>query len=252
MDYRVISLDQTSSTNLYLREALSQGAIADDCRLLFVRTDYQMSGRGCGTNRWESQPHKNLLYSVFFRPLNLAADQQFILSMANAVALSGVLSSLTDGISIKWPNDIYHRNNKLCGTLIENSLSQGQVKWTIIGNGINVNQDTFPDTLPNPTSLSLVTSREHDLDNLFHSLIEATVSVLEQVDKRQWDDLRTAYRSLLFGKGETRLFRTPDHHEQPMTIVDVSDSGRLLLNKTGEDGKACTVSYAFKEIEYII
>jgi BirA family biotin operon repressor/biotin-[acetyl-CoA-carboxylase] ligase len=84
--------------------------------------DFQTAGRGCGTNTWESERGKNLLFSILIHPTDLPANRQFVVSMAVSLAICEALGQYIGDLSIKWPNDIYWRNGKICGMLIENTL----------------------------------------------------------------------------------------------------------------------------------
>ena len=108
MDWKIIHLDETDSTNSWLREQQGEEDIV-------VTTDYQSAGRGCGTNSWESERGKNLLFSVRCHPTDIPANRQFVISEAIALAISDSLTTYIDKVSVKWPNDIYVGNRKICG-----------------------------------------------------------------------------------------------------------------------------------------
>ena len=152
---KTIHIKETDSTNNWLKGYQSE--VGED--MTVVTTDYQSAGRGCGSNQWESEAGKNLMFSILLHP-KVSAKDQFILSMANALALKDVLDGYTDGIKIKWPNDIYWNDKKIGGTLIETSLQGSEIKDFIIGTGINVNQREFHSDAPNPVSLIQITGRE--------------------------------------------------------------------------------------------
>ena len=133
--------------------------------------DYQTAGRGQGTNSWESERGQNLTCSLGFSPEGVKASRQYILSMAIAVALTETLAGLPHPVSIKWPNDIYVGDKKICGILIENMLKGEHIRHCIIGIGLNVNQKRFVSDAPNPTSMALESGHDFDreevlLDNL--------------------------------------------------------------------------------------
>ena len=139
----IIRLSDTASTNDYL---LGLNTDQDLC----VVADYQSAGKGMGTNTWESESGKNLLFSILLHPTWLPINKQYLLSMAEAVAIVEVLG---DGFEIKWPNDIYYGDKKLSGTRIDINLQGSTLKDVIIGTGINVNQEVFLSDAPNPISL---------------------------------------------------------------------------------------------------
>ena len=167
LTHRIIHLDTIDSTNRYLREM--------DCPaeedLLVCVADYQTAGRGQGTNTWESEKGKNLLFSVLAKPVDIAPTRQFILSEACALALKDVLDRSVDDITLKWPNDIYWQDCKLSGTLIETSLSGGRIRHCIFGVGLNVNQREFKSDAPNPVSLWQIVQHETDREHLLEQII---------------------------------------------------------------------------------
>ena len=143
MEWNIIHLEETDSTNRYLRELPAN----DD--FVAVTADYQTAGRGQGSNSWESERGKNLLFSLRIRPTMVAPAQQFVLSMAGALALKSALDSYTDGITLKWPNDVYWNDRKISGTLIETSVADNMLKTCIFGIGINIRppEGDFPEEL---------------------------------------------------------------------------------------------------------
>ena len=177
-NFRITRLDETDSTNAYIRRMLSapqQGEtdpVADQSRYWVVTTEFQSSGRGQGTNTWESERGKNLLFSVLCHPVWIPITGQFILSEAIALAIRDALAVYDSHFTIKWPNDIYWNDKKICGILIENTLGGGHIKDCILGVGLNVNQNAFHSDAPVMTA------------TLFSSLIslDFLYSVLRNTD----------------------------------------------------------------------
>ena len=241
MDFDIIHIDETGSTNRWLREH------ADTERDQLLWTDYQTAGRGCGSNTWESERGKNLLFSLLIHPQGLKANAQFSISMAISVAIVKALSSLlsssssllssSSSFTIKWPNDIYWRDRKLCGILIENRLSGGFVRDSIIGVGLNVNQMQFLSDAPNPVSLRQITGREYDREALLHNVAERFTL---DVDAEE-------YRSLLYRRHGFHDYRDVDGDFEA-ELVTVEDDGHLLLrDRNGRQRR-----YAFKEVQFTI
>jgi BirA family biotin operon repressor/biotin-[acetyl-CoA-carboxylase] ligase len=239
---KTIHIKETDSTNDWLRTYKSE----EGEEITVVTADFQSAGRGCGTNQWESEAGKNLMFSILFHPQVLAKDQ-FILSMANALALKDTLDHYTDGISIKWPNDIYWNDRKICGTLIETSLQGKEIKDCIIGTGINVNQRVFNSDAPNPVSLVQIIGHETDLQEVQERIVARWVYYHNKVEKGDWHSIRSDYRSALYRRGEPHDYRYPDGSMERMTLVDVTDDGHLLLLCGRE-----LLSFAFKEIQFVI
>ena len=181
MNWKIIHIDETDSTNRWLCNNPSlfrdnpslldnKGGLLSDNEIgngVVVVADYQTAGRGCGTNRWESERGKNLLFSVMLHPENVPANRQFQISRAISLAIVDALGEWVGDLSIKWPNDIYWRNGKLAGILIENSLQGSMIRDSIIGVGLNVNQRAFHSDAPNPVSMYQLTGQETDIGRDF-------------------------------------------------------------------------------------
>ncbi|MGL5937262.1 MAG: biotin--[acetyl-CoA-carboxylase] ligase [Phocaeicola sp.] len=142
--------EEVDSTNRYLVELANCETLP---HLYTVWADYQHAGRGQRENSWESEAGKNLTFSTLLYPKGIRANRQFLLSQSIAIAIESVLSTYVDGITIKWPNDIYHNNRKICGVLIEHDLQGSWVVRTVVGIGLNLNQGRFLSNAPNPVSL---------------------------------------------------------------------------------------------------
>ncbi len=237
MLFDLIHIDETDSTNALARSYTLQG------KGIVVWADYQTAGRGQGTNTWESARGENLTLSIRFRPESVKAAEQFIISMAISVALTQTLDML-HGVSIKWPNDIYVGDRKICGILIENVLKGGSIKDCIIGIGLNVNQTHFVSDAPNPTSMAIESGSEHDRQQVLDSLLRNFGALLDHWDA---EGLRRTYRQLLYRRegmfdysDKDGLFRA--------SLAGVEDDGHLLLR----DGEGRLRRYAFKEVNYRI
>ncbi|MCR4852782.1 MAG: biotin--[acetyl-CoA-carboxylase] ligase [Prevotella sp.] len=245
MNARIIYIEEVDSTNNYLR-GFEPGDSED---VTFVWTDFQTAGRGCGTNTWESEAGKNLTFSFLVCPHNVSAREQFILSMASALALKRVLDRYAEGITIKWPNDIYWHDRKICGTLIEATLSGQLVKTCIVGTGLNVNQWEFRSDAPNPVSLFQILGHEVDREQLLREVVDETLLMLEEVEDGHYESLRAEYRSALYRKDEVHDYRLPDGQELKLVLSDVEDDGHLLMNYADSSGE---LRFGFKEIQFII
>jgi len=118
---------------------------------------YQSAGRGQRGNRWEASKGENLMFSLLFKPDNISADRQFVISQATALSVAQYLQGIGIQAKIKWPNDIFAGDAKICGILIENFVTDGNISASIIGVGLNLNQTLFPENLHNATSAALLT-----------------------------------------------------------------------------------------------
>ena len=199
MKIRQIHLEETTSTNTYIK-----GLVLEADEMVVVSTDWQTAGRGQGVNRWESERGKNLLFSLMARPSFVAVQQQFALSMAGALAIKAVLDRFTPDIRIKWPNDIYWRDRKISGTLIETSLAHGEISRFVYGIGLNVNQVQFVSDAPNPVSLAQITGKQVALMPLLDSIVEAFLA--------QWDLLKAGQTHLIATRYNAALYRARGFH----------------------------------------
>lgn len=240
MDFRIIHIEETDSTNRWLK-AHGEGTMV-------VVADYQTAGKGCGTNSWESERGKNLTFSMLIHPTDIPASQQFRITEVVSVALCEVLEQYlltvpepAEGPSIKWPNDIYMGDKKICGVLIENRLQGNVIVDSIIGIGLNVNQTEFVSDAPNPVSLRQLLGREIDREALLHDFLET----LETVSSSE--TTYSAYRNKLFRLGKQAVFSDETGRFEG-TIQDVETDGRLLIKDlAGQERR-----YAFKEVQFVI
>ncbi len=241
-----IKVSQTASTNTYLSRlaaTLPGGTV--------IYTPSQTAGRGQKGNSWESEDGKNLTFSMLLKRPPVKARDQFYLSEAAALA---VVESLTaaagDGFTVKWPNDIYWQDKKVCGMLLENSLDGTNIATCIVGIGINVNQERFLSDAPNPVSLINITGHEHDLMALLKqvcSRIEQLVESLTGTTARA--TLHRHYMKALYrNDGELHPYEDAQGNRFMASVADIAPDGTLTLRH--QDG--ATHSYLFKQVKHII
>ena len=155
---RFIKINATNSTNSFLKE-LAQNSSLDEVTIAVANT--QTSGRGQMSNSWVSEPYKNLTFSIFTPLTKLQIKHQAYLNFAVSLAIYDTLLTYNvPKLSIKWPNDIMSAEKKICGILIETTFSHLEIKNTIIGIGLNVNQEKFPKKLFNASSLKNILKKE--------------------------------------------------------------------------------------------
>ena len=247
-DFPIINLDETDSTNRYLAQLCDRGPVSE---YTTVRADYQTAGKGQRGNTWESERGKNLLFSFVLYPTFLEARRQFLLSQLTALAVKEALELWTDDIRIKWPNDIYWKEKKICGLLIENELSAEGIARSIIGIGLNVNQEIFHSDAPNPVSLQQITGLEKNPMEVLTYILTYTRRFYE--DLRQDED--DAMASLIARQYDFALFRREGWHPYEdatgrfmARLLRVEKDGRYILQD--EAGKER--GYLFKEVQYIL
>ena len=246
MDVKRIHRIEVSSTNTYMKELLTAGVELPE--LTLVDADFQTGGRGQQQNVWESEADKNLLFSLLCHPTFLPATNQFVLSQAIAVAVQRILSEYTDGITIKWPNDIYWNDRKICGTLIECNLMGSTIKDCIIGTGINVNQTEFRSDAPNPVSLAQITGFTFNRQTILDSVVQQFKKLYEELKDGKIEELKSEYMLNLYRREGFYLYQEPNGEPFEAAMVDVEPTGHLVLRL--RDGSI--KKYEFKEIKYIL
>lgn len=236
--YDKLSSTNTMSATLLKKENVPDGTI--------VYTGYQYSGKGQKGNKWESEEGKNLLVSIILHPAVINAESQFIISKVISLGIKDFLNQMADHVFIKWPNDIYIKDDKIAGILIENSVIRNEIEHTIAGIGININQEKFPENIPNPTSLRLVTGVEHDLEKCLMSLSKTTDHWYKQLLYDKTDQINDEYFSSLYRVGIWTEFKDINGIFEGK-IIAVTDSGRLQI----EDRRGRTYEYGFKEVDFL-
>ena len=245
--FPLILLEETDSTNRYLTQLCDRQQVAE---YTTACADYQTAGKGQRGNTWESEKGKNLMFSLVLYPTFLPPQQQFILSQLTALAVKETLDTWTDDIRIKWPNDIYWQEKKICGMLIEHELNAGGIARSIVGIGLNVNQEIFRSNAPNPVSLKLITGQEHDRMDILNHILTRLQSYYEALR-----DNHSGIEEEIARQYDQALFRREGWHPYEdasgcfiARLLRVDPDGRyILLDETGKER-----SYLFKEVQYIL
>ncbi len=163
----------------------------------------QTAGKGQRGKSWQAQPGKNIALSVILKTNTIKASQQFCLSMAVAMAAHDFIKKyVPEEISIKWPNDLYWRDRKTGGILIENVFNGSKWNWAVAGVGININQTRFNKTLPNPVSLRQITDREFDISRLLQELYEKIMLRSDKLFAQSHEKLLKEYNKQLYRLNE--------------------------------------------------
>ncbi|HET8837520.1 MAG TPA: biotin--[acetyl-CoA-carboxylase] ligase [Flavobacteriaceae bacterium] len=240
---RIIKVSATDSTNSYLRERISDSHGENIC----VATENQQAGRGQIGTTWESEKGKNLTFSILLHNLNLPAKQQFVLSMAVSLSLLDVLQDLNiPNPSIKWPNDILAGKGKLAGILIENILKGDKISASIIGIGLNVNQEFFSG-LPKAVSLKMLNDEVYELDLLLEQILFALENRVQKIQKFSGKEIFEEYHRNLFGFHENRFFELPNGNRFQGEIQGVDMNGKLIIQNKNDEEKA----FQLKEVKMI-
>lgn len=237
-------LEQVESTNSFLGELLKKERIPEG---FVVVARHQTAGRGQAHAKWKSEPGKNLLLSFVFYPSFVSVPDLFQINKAFSLGVSDLVKNISgEKISIKWPNDIYHKDRKIAGILLENNLNSSSIQQTILGIGLNVNQDDFPKEVPNPTSLSLLCGKQFDCDEVLNELCSCLEARYLQLKRAEYSVLDTDFTNRLYRKDEWHLFMSERKEFEGM-IKGVDKRGRMLVMHRNEIERF----YDLKEIKFI-
>ena len=241
MEEKIIRLKEIDSTNRFLRELKDE----QEDEMVVAVADFQTAGKGQGSHTWESEAGKNLLFSIKVHPRWVPVRQQFLLSMAGAIAIKEALETYVDGITLKWPNDVYWNDKKISGTLIETSIDSKGIKTCIFGIGINVNQEAFHSDAPNPVSLHQILGHEVDKDELLPKVIEGFRRYYELLRRADYMDVSGIYHLSLYRRKGFHLYEDADGDFEG-AFVEVEDDGHLILH----DKQGVIRSYSFGEVKF--
>jgi BirA family biotin operon repressor/biotin-[acetyl-CoA-carboxylase] ligase len=229
---KIIKLNAIDSTNSFLKE-LAQTTTLESYTV--VVTKEQKNGRGQQAQKWFSEPFKNLTTSVYISNIDLEINKQKYLNFAISLAIFDALSiHQIKNLSIKWPNDILSVNKKICGILIENTIKGSKIQSSIVGIGLNVNQEKFPDSLKNASSLKNIAQKEFDLDLLLVQIIEKIQQRIAMVSLKEYDALETAYLNVLYKKNIPTMFKDSNDVLFMGKITGISFSGNLQIELEDE------------------
>lgn len=241
-----IELDNVSSTNEYAKVLLAKNKPKEGTAIF---ASHQWQGKGQYGNKWQSVPGKNILLSVIVYPSQLHLQRFFYLNIVTTLAINDMISATTGcQTAIKWPNDIVASISgqegwaKLAGILIENILHHNTVGTSILGMGINVNQNHFGGPTAGGASLKTMSGQSWDLRNLIHHLFHTLEQRYDQLNAGQYQELKRAYLANLVGWNDKQLYKD-DKEQFYATLLDVQDDGQIkLLSEQG------IRQYHFKEV----
>ena len=250
-----IELQSIDSTNKYAM-ALIHGDILPDGQGepqhgMAIFSHEQTAGKGQRGKNWVSEKGSNIALSILLNPYPLSVPDQFKLSVCIAVSVWDLFSKYAgDETKIKWPNDLYWRDRKAGGILIENVIQSSQSavgswQWAVVGIGININQSVFDPALPNPVSLKQITGKNFELIDLAAQLCSIIETNHQLLIAGNFETIFNKYLTHLYKKNEkvklkkgSRVFET--------TIKSVSGTGQLITQHSTEE------RFEFGEVEWII
>ena len=233
--------------------------------------EFQTAGRGQRGNVWKADKAQNLTFSILLKPDFILAKDQFIVSVIITLGIESYLKKKGVTTQIKWPNDIYALNNKICGILIEHSISGEYLSASVCGIGLNINQRTFPEDLPNPTSLilelekvskvqtnkpSTALKNAHSL-NLKDELEILVRNIFDYYNRAKEEFNSTGTYNLLYSEYLNKLYRKGEWHN----YIETAENKRVEARIIGINENACIIleyrngtkkAFAFKEIAYVL
>lgn len=242
-----IILEEVDSTNSYVTRHATE---LNENTMVLAAT--QTAGRGQRGNSWESEPGANLTATLFYRPQGVAPREQFAISEATALAVADYLRDEGLPAVVKWPNDIYVDDRKICGILIEHSVTSTDIDHSRIGIGLNVNQSEFVSDAPNPVSMVQLTGKHRDISRVAAALGErldrrlALTSTPEGRAELHADFLRSLWRA----DGKPHPFRRRSDGSLLNGIIETVDTTGPLTIRDTQSG--ASESFWFKEIEFLL
>lgn len=229
----------------------------DECKLLLSKskpiegtaiiTDHQTQGRGQFGNVWQANEGENLLLSIILFPTFLQANEQFYLSKIVSLACVKTCESIVNHpFEVKWPNDIYCKGKKVAGILIENQLAGSKLSASIIGVGLNVNQQNF-DGLDKATSLSIMADKILNRNEVLTLLFENIDALYIQLRHKKFELIDAAYHSKMLGYNESLMFKDKNGLVFSALVKGVNQAGQLILQKEN-----AILLFNFKEVKWLI
>ncbi|MFD1630430.1 biotin--[acetyl-CoA-carboxylase] ligase [Pseudopedobacter beijingensis] len=235
-------LIEVDSTNNFLKLLLSN--YEPPLNGTVIMAENQTAGRGQYGKQWFSAPGQNLTASFYLHTSFVPLKNQFLLNMVSSLAVVDCLTHfLVEDCKVKWPNDVYSGNKKLCGILIENRIQGNHLKDSIIGIGINVNQQQFADTTA-ASSIYVITGQQQNLDKVLEQLCICLERRYFQL--QEGEDIEKEYLSKMFRFGEEAVFECAEGRFNG-EITGIDEVGRLAIKTNGE-----IRFFDIKEVSFIL
>ncbi len=241
--FDIIYLPETDSTNLQASALLSEKR---DKKPFVIRTDFQTAGRGQSKNTWVSEKGNNLLCSVAVFPGFLDVSNHFYLSKMAALSLHDTLKSFLSKTEIKWPNDILVNERKIAGILIENILQGQKLTGSILGIGLNINQQSFPPFSPEASSILIETGLAIPVEEVFEKWLEQFDYWYGVLEEKRWQTIDSHYLEAMYRFDRFAMYKIPGH-EFRARIVGVETDGYLMLETENKE----LLRFGFKEVSFV-
>jgi BirA family transcriptional regulator, biotin operon repressor / biotin---[acetyl-CoA-carboxylase] ligase len=245
---RLIELQSVDSTNNYALRLIHEG-LAQHGTIILAHN--QTAGKGQRGRAWEAEAGENLTSTLIIKPGPLSIGNPFALSCAAALGTFTFFRDYAgDDSKIKWPNDIYWRDRKAGGILIENRVRSGNkidtaLQWSAIGTGININQTSFSPQAGRPVSLKQITGKSFSIPDLARVLAGCILNQVGRISDNQFPDLLKEYNEVLFMK-EEQVTLKKGARRLSVIIKGVNETGRLITQGAMEE------SFDFGEAEWVL
>ncbi len=241
--FNILNYDKISSTNDEAKILLQKIKLPE---FTIISAKEQTIGRGQRENIWFSESDRNLLISIITYTKRLKAHEQFYLSKVISLGIIEYLETKKNGFTIKWPNDIYFENKKICGILIENTLSGTKIKNSVIGIGLNINQKKFPDFLPDAISLTDITKKTYDLKKELHILLNYIFENYQNLEFENFDTIDKKYHNCMYKMNKISEFKDTNGIFKGK-ITGTLPEGKLII----QTSEGILQYYNFKEVEFL-
>lgn len=230
----IIKLNATDSTNSFLNELAKKRNLESPT---IVIAENQIAGRGQRDSSWYFEPSKSLAMSVFVRPNQLLIQDQFYLSMVVAVSLEMVLKRYNlPKVKVKWPNDILSRSKKTAGILIENTVKSELIYSSIIGIGLNVNNESIPH-LARAGSMFTQTQVKFDKEKVALEIVDELLRNFKRLNNHDFYSIKQEYEAKLFRNGKVSSFKDVQGRLFQGIIRGVNNCGQLMVETSLSQNK---------------
>ena len=240
----LIELDTVDSTNNYAAKLLLQTKLVNGTAIM---THFQTDGRGQRGSSWNSDPGKNLLFSLILNGHFINTENYFLLSKVIAIGINEAIEEISGQVGyVKWPNDIYMNEKKIGGILIENQWKGNLLEVAIVGVGINVNQVDF-DELDNATSLALLGSKNYDVKEVMNKVFSKIEIYYNKLKKGDVEQINAIYFNHLLYGGQWKVYDSKNGRIEGK-ITKVMENGLIELKLKDKNRS----TFDFKELSFIL
>jgi BirA family biotin operon repressor/biotin-[acetyl-CoA-carboxylase] ligase len=225
-DNQLIELESVDSTNNYAMARIHEGMASDG---LVCLAHHQSAGRGQRGKSWLDKPGQNLIMSLIIEPGTLRISQQFLFSTAVALGILDIIQTINTGNwRIKWPNDIYWNDRKAAGILIESIIKGKNWSFAVVGIGMNLNQESFPDEISNAVSLKQITKLNYEPVSIARRLVPSIQNRISLLRKDPGKIL-SEFNQALYKRNEN-LVLEKGNEMISTKIIGVNETGLLLTD----------------------